>query len=107
MKLLHFLMFIPYYLLMLVKSNWAVAQSVLSPNYDFASPGIVAVDISLKSNIGLLMMVNLITMTPGTLSLDLSEDRKKLYIHAMHVESREALVRDINELENRLKKFLT
>ncbi|MCU4154412.1 Na+/H+ antiporter subunit E [Carboxylicivirga sp. A043] len=106
MKLFHFLMFIPYYLLMLVKSNWIVAKAVLNPRFDFDPPGIVAVDISIKSNIGILTMVNLITMTPGTLSLDLSEDRKKLYIHAMHVESREAFVSDINELENRLKKFL-
>jgi len=99
-------MFIPYYLLMLIKSNWIVTKSVLNPKFNFDPPGILAVDIELKSNIGILTLVNLITMTPGTLSLDLSNDHSKLYIHAMHVKSRESFVADIKTLEKRLKKFL-
>ncbi len=105
-KIFHLLMFIPYYLLMLIKSNWTVAKSILNPNFNFDPPGILAVDIELKSNTGILTLVNLITMTPGTLSLDLSKDHKKLYIHAMHVKNREEFVMEIKKLEKRLKKFL-
>ncbi len=91
---------------MVLKSNWIVAKSILTPKFNFDPPGILAVEIDLKSNMGILTLVNLITMTPGTLSLDLSEDRSKLYIHAMHVKSRESFVADIKKVEKRLKKFL-
>ena len=43
------------------------------------------------------MLANLITMTPGTLSLDISPDRKTLYVHAMYIRDPEALRRDIQE----------
>lgn len=91
---------------MLLQSNWTITKSVLNPNFNFDPPGILAVDIELKSNMGILTLVNLITMTPGTLSLDISEDRSKLYIHAMHVKDRASFEADIKKLENRLKKFL-
>ncbi|MCY1719690.1 Na+/H+ antiporter subunit E [Prolixibacteraceae bacterium Z1-6] len=106
MKLFHFCMFIPYYLLMMVKSNWIITKAVLSWNFDFDPPGIVAIPIELKSNVGILTLVNLITMTPGTLSLDLSEDKKTLYVHGMHVKDHESFVAEIKSLENRLKLFL-
>ena len=105
-RIFHFLVFIPYYLLMLIKSNWMVTKAVLNPKFNFDPPGILAVDIDLKSNTGILALVNLITMTPGTLSLDLAKDHSKLYVHTMHVRSRESFVADIKKLEKRLKKFL-
>ncbi|WP_075602123.1 Na+/H+ antiporter subunit E [Saccharicrinis aurantiacus] len=106
LRILHLILFIPYYFLMLLQSNWTIAKTILSPQFNFDPPGIVAVNIDLKSNTGILTLVNLITMTPGTLSIDLSDDKSKLYVHAMHVKNRESFVSEIKALENRLKKFL-
>ena len=53
------------------------------------------------------VLANLITMTPGTLSLDVSPDRKTLYVHAMYINDPEALRCDIKEnLERRARALL-
>ena len=41
------------------------------------------------------LLANMITLTPGTLSVDVSADRKTLYVHAIDIESKEALIGDI------------
>ena len=46
-------------------------------------------------------MANLISLTPGTLSLDVSDDRKVLYIHAMFLDDEEELRRNLKEMEHR------
>ncbi len=47
------------------------------------------------------MVANLISLTPGTLSLDVSDDRKVLYIHAMFLDNEEELRRNLKEMEHR------
>lgn len=106
MRVFYFILFVPYYLGMLIKSNFIMAKSIVGSLKKCDPPGIIAVDIELESEMGILALVNAITMTPGTLSLDISEDRKKLYIHGMHIESRECFVADIKKLEKRIKRFL-
>jgi multicomponent Na+:H+ antiporter subunit E len=41
------------------------------------------------------VLANLITLTPGTLSIDVSPDRSVLYVHALALDSRESLIADI------------
>lgn len=45
--------------------------------------GIVAVPLDVRSDMGIAMLANLITLTPGTTSLHISEDRRRLYVHVM------------------------
>lgn len=84
----------------IVKSSVAVARSVLSPNMNLR-PGIVAIPLDIKSDEGITTLANLITLTPGTVSLDVSSDRKTLYIHAYEVSDPEALRRDTKEVFER------
>src|SRR5690606_38861513 len=58
-------------------------------------PAIIAFPLTVTSDREITLLANLITLTPGTLSIDVSEDRKVLYVHAISVEDREALIRDI------------
>jgi len=52
-------------------------------------------------------LANLITLTPGTLSLDVSDDRKVLYVHAMYINDREQFVQSIKQgFERRLLEIL-
>ncbi|MEL7115383.1 MAG: Na+/H+ antiporter subunit E [Pseudomonadota bacterium] len=69
----------------LIVSSFAVAVDVLTPR-DRAQPAIVEVPLDVKSDAGILLVTNLISLTPGTLSLDVSEDRKTLLVHAMFVD---------------------
>lgn len=74
----------------LVVSSLAVAWDVLTPQ-PRARPAIIEVPLDVKTDAGILLVTNLITLTPGTLSLDVSDDRKTLKVHAMFAYDTEAL----------------
>ncbi len=88
--------FIGYYLWELVKSNAIIAYDVLTPTHHM-KPGVIGIPIEAKTDLEITALANLITMTPGTLSLDISPDRKTLYVHAMYIHDPEELRRDIKE----------
>ncbi len=80
----------------LMVSAFRVAAVVLSPRLDEAvRPAIVAFPLTVKSDAEITLLANLITLTPGTLSVDVSKDRKKLYVHVLSLDSKEALIADI------------
>lgn len=79
----------------LIKSNLRVAYSVIFPEQ--IRPGIVAIPLDIKSDSEITLLANMITLTPGTLSLDVSNDRTVLYVHGMHVDDLESFRRDIKE----------
>ncbi|MBW2487296.1 MAG: Na+/H+ antiporter subunit E, partial [Deltaproteobacteria bacterium] len=58
---------------------------------------IVAIPLDAESDLEITVLANLITLTPGTLSLDVSPDRKTLYVHAMHVDDVEEFRQDIKQ----------
>lgn len=93
-----------YFLKEILLSNAAVARILLSP-VSSLSPGIVAVPLDLKSDAGITVLANLVTLTPGALSLDVSSDRRTLYVHALHVEDPDAFRREVKEgFERRVKE---
>ena len=69
-----------------IKANFDVAYRVLHPAMPI-KPGIVKVRTSLKSTIAKTFLANSITMTPGTLSVDIDEEH--LYIHWIYVQAEE------------------
>ncbi|MDJ1006562.1 MAG: Na+/H+ antiporter subunit E [Paracoccaceae bacterium] len=76
----------------LIVSSVAVAWDVVTPRHR-ARPAIIDVPLDVKSDAGLLLVTNLISLTPGTLSLDVSDDRKTLKVHAMFADDPEGLRR--------------
>ncbi len=64
----------------LVVSSVQVARAVLSPGYA-AKPRLVTIPLTVESDAGITMVANLITLTPGTLTVDVSADRKTLLVH--------------------------
>lgn len=90
----------------LALSGFRVARDTLAPRMTF-QPAIVAYPLELESEVGILLLANLITLTPGTLSVDVSTDRSTLYIHAMDVDDPDALRADIrNGFERRIREAL-
>ena len=89
----------------LVLSALRVARLVLRPDLNaHIRPAIIAFPLSVTRDAEITLLANLITLTPGTLSVDVSEDRRFLYIHAIHVTDREAFIRDIADgFEARVK----
>ena len=78
----------------LALSAWKVAVTVCRPNMNL-KPGIVAVPLRVDRDFEITLLANLITLTPGTLSVDVSDDRRFLYVHALDCSDPEGLKRDI------------
>ncbi|WP_439631495.1 Na+/H+ antiporter subunit E [Shinella sp.] len=66
----------------LALSAWKVAILVASPKMAL-KPGIFAFPLTVDRDFEITLLANLITLTPGTLSVDVSEDRRVLYVHAL------------------------
>ena len=84
-RLWHQVALVGFFLKELVKSSVRVAWEVITPGHDMYA-GILAVPLDLKSDLGITLLANLISLTPGTLSLDISDDREHLFIHAMYID---------------------
>lgn len=98
--------FIFYFLYELVKANLQVAYEVITPNL-YIKPGIIKYPLDAKTDIEITFLANLITLTPGTLSLDVSDDKKVLYVHAMYIKDREDFIASIkNGFEKRILEIL-
>jgi multicomponent Na+:H+ antiporter subunit E len=93
-KLIGLVRFLLFYAKEVVLANLRVAYDVLTPR-DRANPAIIAFPLAAKTDFEILVVANLISMTPGTLSMDVSTDRKTLYIHAMFVDDVEALKEEL------------
>lgn len=78
----------------IVLSNIEVARRILGPE-SAIRPQFVWVPLSIRDPHGIVTLAGIITMTPGTLSSDLSEDRRWLLVHAFNVDDEAALVATI------------
>lgn len=98
--------FVLFFLWELVLANLRVAWEIITPGYHMR-PGIIAIPLDARTDAEITMLANLITLTPGTMSVDVSTDRRVLYIHAMYVDDPDALRRSIkNGFERRLLEVL-
>lgn len=86
--------FVVFFLYELVKANLQVAWEVITPKH-YMTPGIIKVPLDAKTDMEITLLANVITLTPGTLSLGVSEDRKYLFVHSMYIKSREEFVSGI------------
>lgn len=75
-----------FFLKELFVSSLRVAKDVLRPGEFTMQSGVIGVPLKVKTDFEITFLANMISLTPGTLSLDVSEDRKTLYIHAMYVD---------------------
>lgn len=78
----------------IVKSNIDVAVRVLGP-VERIRPAFVWVPLTIRDPHGIYALAGIITMTPGTLSADLSDDHRFLLVHSLNVDDPVALVADI------------
>lgn len=96
--------FVLFFLWELVVANIRVLRQVLGP-HNRLRPAIVAVPLDIKSDTEITVLANLITLTPGTLSLDVSTDRRTLFVHTIHVDEVDVFILDIkNGFESRVQK---
>ncbi len=80
----------------LLIANWTVVRQVLALKLAIR-PGIVAYPLSLQNDVLITLLANMITLTPGTLSVEVAPDRQFLFIHFLDVDDVEEEIRIIKD----------
>jgi len=100
------LLLIGYFVKELLVSNFRVLWDVITPKH-ISHPGIIGVPLDAKTNLEIMLVANLISLTPGTLTIDVSEDKKILYVHVMFLEDVEETIHAIKDgLERRVLEVM-
>jgi multicomponent Na+:H+ antiporter subunit E len=95
-----------FFLREMLLSALRIAWDVLTPEHHMR-PAVLGVPLEARTDAEIALLANLVTLTPGTLSLDVSEDRRTLYIHAMYVDDPDRVRRHVkDEFERRLLELL-
>ncbi len=102
-KLVSLISFTLYFIQILIKANLQVAREIITPGLSM-TPAILRYEVTGLTPLQLTSLANAITLTPGTLSLDVSDDDRFLYIHCMYAQDRNAAIKDLDELRDRLLK---
>ena len=98
--------FIGFYLWELLQANLRVAHDVLTPRTR-SRPGILAIRLDSRTDAEITLFANLLTMTPGDLSIDVSTDRKVLYVHSLYLYDIEEARREIGvDFEGRVLRVM-
>ncbi|MDF0727398.1 Na+/H+ antiporter subunit E [Cytobacillus sp. S13-E01] len=88
----------------LILSNLEILKIIIKPKLD-VKPGIFALPIDVKKDWEITVLANLITLTPGTLVIDISDDHKLLYVHAMDITDVDDAIDSIkNSFEKAIKE---
>ena len=102
-KIISFVFFFIYEML---KANLEVAFDVITPKF-FMKPGIVKLPLSAETDLEITMLANCISLTPGTLIVAVSDDRKAIFVHVMYLKDRDQFVEKVkNGLERRILEIL-
>jgi multicomponent Na+:H+ antiporter subunit E len=94
-----------FFLRELFKANLRVAWDVITPTHHMR-PAVIAVPLDAKTEGEIALVANLISLTPGTLTLDISSDHRVLYIHVMYLDDLDEVRAQIKDFEARVLALL-
>src|SRR5690625_5682343 len=93
-------MFLGFFIKELVKANFKVAFDVATPLW-YMKPGVIALPITAETDVEITILANFISLTPGTSILDVSSDRRRLFIHAIFLYNYAEVIAGLRENERR------
>ena len=97
--------FFLYFIEELFKANIKIAVDVITPTF-LGKPGVIGLELEAKTNLEIALVANVISLTPGTLCLDVSFDKKILFVHAMYLTDEAQVRADLKQLEQKLLKVM-
>jgi len=100
-KVWRLLSFAGYFLRILIVANLEVAREVVTPGFSM-SPRLIRYSVKGMTPAQITTLAGAITLTPGTLSVDVDEPGESLFVHAMYARDRDAAVRQLDELRDAL-----
>lgn len=82
----------------LIMANLKIAYDIITPRF-FMNPAIIALPLKASTDLEISLLANMLTLTPGSLSVDVSKDRKELYVHMLYAadENIEALKQEMKD----------
>lgn len=98
--------FLVYYFGKVIQSNIYIAYDILTPNLN-ASPEFFWIPIKVKSDFGILLLSNLISMTPGTLSVEITSDKKRLLVHSLYHNLDGKIFSEIDKVQSKIINLTT
>jgi multicomponent Na+:H+ antiporter subunit E len=99
-RIRYVLRFALFYIWEMILANLRVAYDVMTPLRRIR-PGVLAIPLEAKTEAEITLLANLITLTPGSVSLDVSSDRRFLYLHAMYIDDLEKYREDVKKIMER------
>ncbi len=102
-KVFKLVSFVAYFIRILIQANLGVAKEIITPGHQM-TPRIIRYDTDGLTPVQTTFLANAITLTPGTLTADISADGRWLYLHAMYAQDRETAIAEIDELRNRIMR---
>jgi len=94
--------FLIFFLWELLVANIRVARDVLRPGPLRMKPRVIAVPLDLRGEVPVTFLANILSLTPGTLSLDVSDDCKTLFVHSIHAPDPEQAKLEVKQGFERL-----
>lgn len=102
-RVFQFIRFVGYFLWILTKANLQIAWEIITPKLN-QTPRIIRYPVEGFTDVEITTLANLITLTPGTLVVDVSDDNNWLYIHCMYAREPEVAVAGLDELATRMRQ---
>lgn len=100
-----FILYIFRFFWEMIKANFEVAYLVIHPNLPIR-PGIVKIKTKLKKDSAITVLSNSITLTPGTLTVDVNKEKQEMYIHCIKVKA-ESVEEATKQISYKFEKILT
>ncbi len=98
--------FILYYILQVFKSNMVIAWDILTPTIK-TNPGVIQMQVNLESKHAILALCNIISMTPGTITIDYSKERSEILIHVLYKQHEASLRKELNKIQNKINRIVS
>lgn len=95
--------FTMYFFTILVKSNLEIAREIATPGWG-CNPRVIRYPVGHLTDVQRVTLANCITLTPGTLVMDISPDKEFIYIHSIYGKHRESVIRSIDTLAEKLQR---
>lgn len=96
--------FVVYYLYNLAIANFYIAWDILTPKMHM-KPAFMEIPVRLETDFGLLLFSNLLSMTPGTISMDISEDKKTVLVHVLYYKTDEIMLSEFFNMQDKIKRI--
>ncbi len=104
-RLYFFIGFIFIYLGKLIQANLYIAYDIISLRMHI-NPGFIRIPLILKSDTGLLLFSNLLSMTPGTLSIHIDNKKEVMLVHVLYRKNDKITISEIQKLQEKIKRIV-